>query len=112
MDIAAQIVLVVVIGVFIVAGYIWIQNKDVQKRGLSDELEQRQSNEPTNEQLNYTTDFNIHAQNKDEAENKPLGVVEAIKDRQSANPIVEAIKNKNATSPVVKAIKEKKDLDV
>ena len=112
MDIASQIVLVVVIGVFIVAGYIWIQNKDVQKRGLSDELEQRQSNEPTNEQLNYTTDFNIHAPGKEEAVNEQSGVVEAIKEKQSANPIVEAIKNKNATSPVVKAIKERKDLDV
>lgn len=82
MDIAAQIVLVVVIGVFIVAGYIWIQNKDVQKRGLSDELEQRQSNEPTNEQLNYTTDFNIHAPGKEEDVNEQSGVVEAIKERK------------------------------
>ena len=82
MDIAAQIVLVVVIGVFIVAGYIWIQNKDVQKRGLSDELEQRQSNGPTNEQLNYTTDFNIHAPGKEEDVNEPRGVVEAIKERK------------------------------
>lgn len=78
MDIAAQIVLVVVIGVFIVAGYIWIQNKDVQKRGLSDELEQRQSNE----QLNYTTDFNIHAPGKEEDVNERPGVVEAIKERK------------------------------
>ena len=78
MDITAQIVLVVIIGVFIVAGYIWIQNKDVQKRGLSDELEQRQSNE----QLNYTTDFNIHAPGKEEDVNERPGVVEAIKERK------------------------------
>ena len=106
MDIVAQIVLVVAIGVFIVAGYIWMQNRDTQKRRLSDELEQRQFSEPTHEQLNYTTDFNIHVPSKDKDESP--SVVEAIKERQSANPIVEVIKNKNATNPVVKAIKEKK----
>ena len=105
MDIVAQIVLVVAIGVFIVAGYIWMQNRDTQKRRLSDELEQRQFSEPTHEQLNYTTDFNIYVPSKDKDESS---VVEAIKERQSANPIVEVIKNKNATNPVVKAIKEKK----
>ena len=50
MDATAQIIMVVAIAIAIAAGYIWLQNKDAKTDGLSDELENRQSNTDKNNQ--------------------------------------------------------------